>query len=586
MEFAGKNLQSARCPMKVLIVDDSAQMRRCIKDCLTPAVETVECCNGQEAIAAFARHQPDWVLMDIEMTPVDGLAAARQIRMDWPKAKIIFVTSHDQPRYRQAALQLKAEGYVIKDNLEQIDQIVGEGGAANFCDANANPANDKSTRIMKDGITGLNLFTLLAGSRRTWQLLLSLALLLYGNFAAMAQTNVFIEQAVIGPTNISFLVRNPVAGSTNFAVQGGTNLGVWSTIPGASVSVSDFGHLQVQIPRPASSREFFRVMATISTNDPDGDGLPTEVEVGLGTNPFKVDTDGDGFSDGIEVLAGTDPLNPNSYPTQAGLPLAVFTNSISEAIEGTGGHVVNITFDRPFTGTLYYTISTKSTAVAGQDYQPLSGNVSVSGTTAQIVVTPVDDRVVRPERDLLLNLTQVAGYRIGIQSSHVVRITDNDTYWGGTLKDKYAERNFRLLLTVSNGVSLASFVAGEGYDGLPSVTNAPGTSISVGLVSAGSYSAVVHSNSPASFWITSPQLAAGGAGIFAANTPLARTIDLLAVGTNVNHLISPGMMIGTYTERIGVSNTVSSYLDRTNTGSFVLVRDLPALPPLSSGVSP
>src|SRR6185312_10086407 len=145
-------------------------------------------------------------------------------------------------------------------------------------------------------------------------------------------------------------------------------------------------------------------------------------------------------------------------------------------------------------------------------------------------------------------------------------------YWTGSLKDKYAQRNFRLLLTVSNGVSLASFVAGDGLDGLPPVTNAPGTSISVGLISAGSYSAVVHSNSPASFWITSPQLSAGSGGGVFANVPLARTIDLLAVATNVNHFVSPTMVIGTYTERIGVSNTTSSYLDRTNTGSFVLAR--------------
>jgi DNA-binding NarL/FixJ family response regulator len=66
--------------------------------------------------------------MDIEMKPVDGLAAAQQIRTDWPGAKIIFVTSYDQPRYRQAAAQLRVEGYVLKDNLEQINQIVGSHG--------------------------------------------------------------------------------------------------------------------------------------------------------------------------------------------------------------------------------------------------------------------------------------------------------------------------------------------------------------------------------------------------------------------------------------------------------------------------
>jgi len=115
--------------MKILIVDDSADMRRCIKEHLPAAAEKVESRDGLEAIAAFTQHRPDWVLMDIEMKPLDGLAATRQIRARWPEARIIFVTSHDEPRFREAALQLKVQGYVLKDNLEQISQIVGEAGA-------------------------------------------------------------------------------------------------------------------------------------------------------------------------------------------------------------------------------------------------------------------------------------------------------------------------------------------------------------------------------------------------------------------------------------------------------------------------
>src|SRR6267142_395224 len=110
--------------MKMLIVDDSAAMRRCIKDLLPVAAEKLECSDGHAAVLAFAVHHPDWVLMDIDMKPLDGLSAARQIRADWPDARIIFVTSHDRPRFREAASQLKADGYVLKDNLEQINQIV------------------------------------------------------------------------------------------------------------------------------------------------------------------------------------------------------------------------------------------------------------------------------------------------------------------------------------------------------------------------------------------------------------------------------------------------------------------------------
>jgi len=100
-------------------------MRRCIKDILSATEKTFECGDGLEAIRLFEVHQPDWVLMDIEMQPLDGLSAARQIRARWPKARIVFVTSHDDPRFREAASQLQA-GFVVKDHLELINQIIGK----------------------------------------------------------------------------------------------------------------------------------------------------------------------------------------------------------------------------------------------------------------------------------------------------------------------------------------------------------------------------------------------------------------------------------------------------------------------------
>jgi len=60
---------------------------------------------------------------------MDGLSAAEKLRAVWPQAKIIFVTSYDQPRFRHAAAQLKVEGYVLKDNLDQINQIVAVNAA-------------------------------------------------------------------------------------------------------------------------------------------------------------------------------------------------------------------------------------------------------------------------------------------------------------------------------------------------------------------------------------------------------------------------------------------------------------------------
>ncbi|MBQ9395317.1 MAG: hypothetical protein IJU23_07340 [Proteobacteria bacterium] len=52
----------------------------------------------------------------------------------------------------------------------------------------------------------------------------------------------------------------------------------------------------------------------ICGEDPDGDGLPTNYEVVIGTDPLNPDTDGDGLTDGLEVLGptGTDPLDPDT----------------------------------------------------------------------------------------------------------------------------------------------------------------------------------------------------------------------------------------------------------------------------------
>lgn len=418
-------------------------------------------------------------------------------------------------------------------------------------------------------------------SLRHRRLGLALTVLALGGTLAFAQTNVVIEQVEVGASQIRVRVQHSFAGSANFALQGTTNLAHWSAIPGVTVAAVDSGHVELSFPKPSNAREFFRVLATVSgsTNDVDADGLPAEIEAALGTLPNQADTDNDGFNDGVEVLAGTDPLNRNSFPTQSGLPLAAFTNTVSLATEGAGSHWVTVTFDRPFAGNLHYTINPRSTAVAGTDYQLLSGVVAVAGTVAHIVVTPINDLVVQPERLLLLDLTEVAGYRMGIRSSHVVRMADDDAFWNGTFKDKYAERNFRLKLCRSNSITLACFVAGEGFDGLPILdASAPGSSISEGIIPAGCTDAIVQADSPTLFSISSPPLAAGNAGIFAGNAALARTFELRAETVNTNHLIDVEVYIGDYTERIGITNTTSSYLARTNAGAFVLMRDRPARP--------
>jgi CheY-like chemotaxis protein len=116
-------------PAKILIVDDSAAMRRAIKLVLKGlAVQTHECSDGSEAVVEYAVHLPDWVLMDIRMKETDGLTAIRQIRTVFPDARIIVVTISKGDDMREAARSAGACAFVVKDNLLELRQILIDRG--------------------------------------------------------------------------------------------------------------------------------------------------------------------------------------------------------------------------------------------------------------------------------------------------------------------------------------------------------------------------------------------------------------------------------------------------------------------------
>ncbi len=111
----------------VLIIDDSQPMRELIKMMLADVAEIVgECSDGADALAAYERLRPDWVLMDIGMKNVDGITATRQIMAAYPQAKIMIVTDYNDDDLRRAARAAGASGYVVKENLLDIVDILAK----------------------------------------------------------------------------------------------------------------------------------------------------------------------------------------------------------------------------------------------------------------------------------------------------------------------------------------------------------------------------------------------------------------------------------------------------------------------------
>lgn len=69
--------------------------------------------DGEEAVAAAERLQPDAVLMDVRMPRLDGIAATERIMKSRPTA-IVMITAYSERELVDAALSAGASGYLVK----------------------------------------------------------------------------------------------------------------------------------------------------------------------------------------------------------------------------------------------------------------------------------------------------------------------------------------------------------------------------------------------------------------------------------------------------------------------------------------
>ena len=118
--------------IKLIIVDDHLHVREAWSWVLNqvPGLNVIaQCANGQEAIEAAQRLQPDVMLMDIHMNPINGIEATRSIREFSSDIKIIGVSVQAERSYVNEMLRNGANGYVTKNSSSQemvmaIDEVV------------------------------------------------------------------------------------------------------------------------------------------------------------------------------------------------------------------------------------------------------------------------------------------------------------------------------------------------------------------------------------------------------------------------------------------------------------------------------
>lgn len=106
----------------ILLVDDHKLIRDSWSFILNsdPRFTVIgETSSGEEAIRISAQKKPEIILMDVNMSPVNGFDATKQIQKISPESKVIAVSMHTMPAYAKRMLQLGAMGYVTKNSSKE-----------------------------------------------------------------------------------------------------------------------------------------------------------------------------------------------------------------------------------------------------------------------------------------------------------------------------------------------------------------------------------------------------------------------------------------------------------------------------------
>jgi DNA-binding NarL/FixJ family response regulator len=110
--------------ISVLVVDDHAVVRRGLQAFLEsePDLEVVgDADGGTQALSLLAKldsegRRPDVVVMDLQMSPVDGIESTRQIRARYGDVEVVALTSFAEEERVHGALAAGASGYLLKDS--------------------------------------------------------------------------------------------------------------------------------------------------------------------------------------------------------------------------------------------------------------------------------------------------------------------------------------------------------------------------------------------------------------------------------------------------------------------------------------
>lgn len=101
---------------RILIVDDAKFMRLTLSNILMKANHEVvgEGENGREAVEMYRQLHPDLVTLDITMPEMSGLDAIKEIKKEFPQAKVIMCSAMGQQKMVVESIEAGAKDFIVK----------------------------------------------------------------------------------------------------------------------------------------------------------------------------------------------------------------------------------------------------------------------------------------------------------------------------------------------------------------------------------------------------------------------------------------------------------------------------------------
>lgn len=123
--------------IRVLVVDDHAMMRLGLTEAVSGEKDMTlvgESGTGDQALQLYREHQPDVVTMDFKLPGADGVEVTRQLRAEFPEARVVLLSVFEGEEDIWRAVQAGACGYVSKAaEVEELLEVIRQIAAGKTC---------------------------------------------------------------------------------------------------------------------------------------------------------------------------------------------------------------------------------------------------------------------------------------------------------------------------------------------------------------------------------------------------------------------------------------------------------------------